>query len=309
MACTSASEICVSRLTLHQPPGEHPRDAVRLIEELGLYHTIFTDPANLTAPQPSLNGWSAAYGFLHDSPSNIDSVYKLLVTSDEARYYAWVLACLAPFARLPGCISANPKKHPPLATVAAREGIKAPTKMSDLITAAVCHREEICQLKSKVSSDGASEVGRDTLGMAVRRWEAKGTHWRLQVLFAILYDLMVQAAASPEPSATPHSSDRQSGSPAADNSHSDSTSGSVEREWKRFLDHLDTLNLTDAPSIKPLVDGRRLLQSLGIKKPGRWMASALDICMAWQLRNPEEEDPAQAIEEVRKRKEELGIPI
>lgn len=289
--------------------GEHPRDAVRLIEQLGLYHTVFTDPVNLSTPQPSLEGWSAAYGFLPDSPSNIDSVYNVLVTSDEARYHAWVLACVAPFARLPGSTSANPKKQPPVATVAAREGIKAPTKLSDLITAAVCHREEICELKSKVSSEDASEIGRDTLGMAIRRWESKGTHWRLQVLFAILYDIMVQATTSSKLSATPQTSDKHAGSPEADNAHKASTSGMVEREWKNFLDHLQMLNLMDAPSTKPLVDGRKLMQTLDIKKAGRWMSAALDICMAWQLRNPGEADPAGAIEEVRKRKEELGIPI
>lgn len=279
---------------------------MRLIEQLGLYHTIFTDPVNLNTPQPSLEGWRAAYGFLHDSPSSIDSVYNVLATSDEARYYAWVLACVAPFARLPGSTSANPKKQPPVATVAAREGIKAPTKLSDLITAAVCHREEICELKSKVSSGDASEIGRDTLGMAIRRWEAKGTHWRLQVLFAVLYDVMVQATVSPELSVTPHTSEKHSGSREG---HKASESETVEREWKSFLDHLQMLDLMDAPSIKPLVDGRRLMQTLEIKKPGRWMSSALDICMAWQLKNPEETDPAGAIEEVRERKEELGIPI
>lgn len=264
---------------------------------------------NLNTPQPSLEGWSVAYEFLHDSPSNIDSVYDVLVTSDEARYYAWVLACVAPFARLPASISANPKKQPPAATVAAREGIKAPTKLSDLITAAVCHREQICELKSKVCSGDASEIGRDTLGMAVRGWEAKGTHWRLQVLFAILYDLMVQATASTGLGATAHTSDKLSGSPEADDAHTVSTSGKVERDWKGFLDRLQTLDLMDAPSMKPLVDGRRLMQTLDIKKPGRWMSLALDICMAWQLRNPEETDPAGAIEEVRQRKKELGIPI
>ncbi|KAK7742507.1 CCA tRNA nucleotidyltransferase, mitochondrial [Diaporthe eres] len=265
--------------------------------------------AKISRERPSLEGWSVAYEFLHDSPSNIDSVYDVLVTSDEARYYAWVLACVAPFARLPASISANPKKQPPVATVAAREGIKAPTKLSDLITAAVCHREQICELKSKVCSGDASEIGRDTLGMAVRGWEAKGTHWRLQVLFAILYDLMVQATASTGLGATAHTSDKLSGSPEADDAHTVSTSGKVERDWKGFLDRLQTLDLMDAPSMKPLVDGRRLMQTLEIKKPGRWMSSALDICMAWQLRNPEETDPAGAIEEVRQRKKELGIPI
>lgn len=283
--------------------GEHPRDAARLVDQLGLYHTIFTDPVNLDTPQPSLEGWSAAYEFLHDLPSNIDSVYDVLVTSDEARYYAWVLACVAPFARLPGSISANPKKKPPVATVAAREGIKAPGKLSDLITAAVCHREEICELKSKICGGNASEVGRDTLGMAIRGWEAKGTHWRLQVLFAILYDVMVQATASTELSATRRSSDEVL------ETHKASASGTVEKDWKAFLDQLQAQSLMDAPSMKPLVDGRRLMQTLDIKKPGRWMSPALDICMAWQLRNPEETDPAGAIEEVRQRKDELGIPI
>lgn len=302
-------EIYVTRLTLHHPLGEHPRDAVRLIDQLGLYYTILTDPVNLNTPQPSLEGWSAAYEFLHDSPPNIDSVYDVLVTSDEARYYAWVLACVAPFARLPGSISANPKKQPPIATVAAREGIKAPTKLSDLITAAVRHREEICELKSKVCSGNASEVGRDTLGMAIRGWEVRGTHWRLQVLFAILHDVMVQATASTELNTTPHTSDKPSESPVADNAQKASTSGTVERDWKDFLDRLQALNLMDAPSMKPLVDGRRLMQTLNIKKPGKWMSSALDICMAWQLRNPGESDPAGAIEQVRQRKDELGIPI
>lgn len=64
----------------------------------------------------------------------------------------------------------------------------------------------------------------------------------------------------------------------------------------------------DAPSLKPLVDGRTLLQALGIKKPGKWMSPALNICMTWQLRHPEKTDPAGAIEEVRHYKEKLGIP-
>ena len=262
---------------------------------------------NLDTPQPSLEGWSAAYEFLHDSPSSIGSVYDVLVTSDEARYYAWVLACVAPFARLPVSTSANPKKQPPAATVAAREGIKAPTKLSDLVTAAIRHREEICELKSKVCGGDASQIGRDTLGMAIRGWEAKGMHWRLQVLFAILYDVMVQATASKKSSATSHTSDKLSEPPEADDATK--ASSSVMVEWKGFLDRLQTLNLMDAPSMKPLVDGRRLMQTLDIKKPGRWVSSALEICMAWQLRNPEETDPAGAIEVVRQRKEELGIPI
>lgn len=76
--------------------------------------------------------------------------------------------------------------------------------------------------------------------------------------------------------------------------------------WVTFLNHLAKLDVYDAPSLKRLLDGRQLAQALGAK-PGKWTGPALDICVAWQLRHPDQTDPAGAVEEVRKRREELGI--
>jgi tRNA nucleotidyltransferase (CCA-adding enzyme) len=64
----------------------------------------------------------------------------------------------------------------------------------------------------------------------------------------------------------------------------------------------------DAPSCKRLIDGTQLARALGVK-PGKWMASALEVCMAWQFRNPGVIDPSDAVEEVRARSEELQIPF
>lgn len=63
----------------------------------------------------------------------------------------------------------------------------------------------------------------------------------------------------------------------------------------------------EAPTLKPLIDGTQLSKALGTK-PGKWMAPALDVCIAWQLRHPEATDPAGAIDEVKIRRVELGIP-
>lgn len=121
-------------------------------------------------------------------------MYDVLVTSDEARYYSWVLACIVPFAQIPSVpVTENPKKQLPPATLAAREGIKAPNKLAELITGAVRHREEICELKVHVSNGDACMDDRGHFGMAIRGWEARGGHWRLQVLFAMLYEVMMQA--------------------------------------------------------------------------------------------------------------------
>ncbi len=78
--------------------------------------------------------------------------------------------------------------------------------------------------------------------------------------------------------------------------------------WQRVLDHLRDMEVLDAPSWKRLIDGTTLAKSLDVK-PGKWMAGALDVCMAWQFRNPKATDPTEAIEEVRSRAEELQIPI
>lgn len=236
--------------------------------------------------QPDLTGWRAAYEYLDALPAS--PLYNKLVTSDEERYFGWVLACVVPFARVPGeDLSGNLKKTPPAATLAAREGFRATNKISDIITAAIRHREEIVKLRDLVCSGGERVNERDLFGMAIRRWEAQGQRWRLQILFAMLDEVMAWAQST------------------------STLAGGLDLEelaakWRVFVDHLEKLDLMDAASLKPLVDGRQLSQALGVK-PGKWMSAALDVCIAWQLRNPGKTDPAGAVEEVRQRKEELGI--
>jgi hypothetical protein len=63
----------------------------------------------------------------------------------------------------------------------------------------------------------------------------------------------------------------------------------------------------EAPSLKRIIDGNQLAKALGVN-PGKWMAKALEVCVAWQLRHPDATGPAGAVVEVSKRREELGIP-
>lgn len=80
----------------------------------------------------------------------------------------------------------------------------------------------------------------------------------------------------------------------------------IINDWQAFVDHVRQLDLWEATSIKPLVDGRTLMEHFG--KAGKWMAPAMETCLAWQLRNPQATDPTGALEEVQKRRQELGIP-
>lgn len=58
-------------------------------------------------------------------------------------------------------------------------------------------------------------------------------------------------------------------------------------------------------TLKPLLDGKALAKAIGTP-PGPWMKDALDVVMAWQLRNPDITDPQQAIEEVKIQRQANG---
>jgi tRNA nucleotidyltransferase (CCA-adding enzyme) len=265
--------------------GKHPRDSLHLIDTFGLYHAVFTDPTRPeSVPKPKLLNWKATYDCLHDLSQNNSpgSVYSTLVCTEEAAHYAWVLAAVVPFEQV--CEppeTRRPSKALPAPTLAAREGIKANNKLCDVITMAHYHRHDISKLKEAVCLGKDFIRQRDRFGMAIRQWDSRGGQWRLQVLYAILSDVLEAGEAAGRET--------------------------VVREWQQFLDHLQDIDVMAAPNLKRIVDGTQLSRALGVK-PGKWMAQALDVVMEWQLRNPGETDPASAIEAIRKQRDRLGIP-
>ncbi|KAK8128711.1 CCA tRNA nucleotidyltransferase- mitochondrial [Apiospora sp. TS-2023a] len=270
--------------------GEYPKDALERINTLGLYHTVFTDPAKKDAPQPDISNWRTVYECLDRlrEARTPGSIYDVLVHTKEAAYFSWVLAAVVPWAPYSQTGPTTGKQPPPPATLAAREGIKAPNKVCEVITAAEKHRPWIMELKNAVCDKESYINERDRFGMAIRQWDARGGQWRLQVLSAFLVQASEVLGSTKEG--------------AAD----------VEKDflkgWQMFLDHLQELDVMEAPLLKRIIDGTQLAKALGVR-PGRWMTQALDVCVAWQLRNPDATDPAGAVEEVRGKAEELGIPI
>jgi hypothetical protein len=272
--------------------GNHPCDSLRLIDRLGLFHTVFTDPVRTDMPKPDISNWTGAYEALDllAARKTPGSIYDVLVRSEEATYYSWHLAAVAPYEQIPDEESKKPGKPPiPWATQANRGGLMSPTKLTDVITAAHRHRLAILELKNAVRDRAPYFKERERFGMAIREWDARGGHWKLQVLYALLFEVMERTGA------------------ASEGRKPEDIREEVFREWQAFLDHLQELDVMDAPAIKRLIDGTQLAKALGVK-PGRWMTAALDVVMKWQLQHAGVTDPTGAIEEVKARKEALGIP-
>ena len=273
-------------------PGNNPRGAMQLIDQLGLYPIIFTDPTTNSTPVPDSSHWHVIYNCLAllESNKTPGSIYQSLIRSEDAKYLAWILAALTPLTATPNPENVGGKLPFPYATNVAREGIKADNKICSHVTGAFRNYRDIINLKDAIKRKDSFVTERDTLGMMIRKWDSLGGQWRVQVLFALFVESLQQADVAGY--------------------------DTLFAEWQRFIDHLDSMYLMEAASIKSIVDGKRLQRELNAGPgPPWWVKDALEVCMAWQLRNRElvEKDPEKArcdaIEEVRRRKAELKIPV
>jgi tRNA nucleotidyltransferase (CCA-adding enzyme) len=111
-----------------------------------------------------------------------------------------MFVALCPWSEVPTPTpSKQGRKAPlPFATMAAREGIKANNRICDVVTAAFRHREEISSFKTAIVNKELWTYDRDKLGMAIRRWDATGGHWKVQVVLAILVEAMTSSESNGE---------------------------------------------------------------------------------------------------------------
>ncbi|KAF2188295.1 poly A polymerase C-terminal region-like protein [Zopfia rhizophila CBS 207.26] len=269
--------------------GPDPCTALRLIDSLGLYNTIFTDPTRELEYNPNLEKFSEVYTAVRDISQNIPDIpliiSKTLLRNPDEQYLAWICASLIPWADAPMVPNSKPNQRPHYAaTLVAREGLKAPNRISDVVTGSLRDAEEIGKLVDQCHRQikwpttnrvGLDATARDTLGMAIRRW---GPTWRSQVWFTLLHELFQETLGS--------------------ESHQ-----RIYEKYAIFLEQLTKHDVLDAYAFKPLLTGKDLARALNTD-PGSWMKDALDVVMEWQLANPGITDPSAAIEAVKVHKAE-----
>ena len=182
--------------------------ALRLIDRVGLYCTIFTNPANNYIAQADIKHWNLAYDQLlaiHQAPSKKDDVctslsiiHDVLLKGKELVYLAWLLCAFVPWARVSGITPVKLKAKLPstVAASVAREGITADNKEVKIINNAILFLPDILKTRSALNdSEDTAKLSlkrkreshaRETLGVAIRRW---GIHWQSSVMYALLVEV------------------------------------------------------------------------------------------------------------------------
>ena len=182
--------------------------ALRLIDELGLYNTIFANPEAKESNVADTRHWYRAYDFLSevvhcqppikDTELGLEALKRLLLRDSEDLYHAWLLCALVPWARWPPPYPGKRASKRPrsLAGFAVREGIKVENNILGLVEDAVDYLEEvitmqksgiaITQSPSPTTKSDIHTADRQAHGKAIRRW---GTYWRSCVVYALLVQI------------------------------------------------------------------------------------------------------------------------
>ncbi|KAF1990862.1 poly A polymerase C-terminal region-like protein [Aulographum hederae CBS 113979] len=266
--------------------GPDPRRALEYIYNLDLFGTIFTDPTRKVDFKPEMENWAKLYNVLADPASSTGSsaleyILDRLTYSPDDKYFMWLSCALVPWFSAPALPLEKKKSPPPYATLVAREGFKAPNKISDIFTAAISHMDEIKAMaravyggsnkKNTQKEPGQDDpTARDSIGMAIRRW---GPTWKNQVMAVVAYEIFDDLEAA--------------------------------KLYQSLLQRIEDLGVGEAYNLKPLIDGKTLSKHFSAP-PGPWMKPALDVVMAWQLRNPDATAPDGAISDVKAYLEKEG---
>lgn len=180
-----------------------------LIDRLGLYDTIFTDPHLTSRLTAQHSRWSTAYKLLAilvagSTDSEVASwpvrtIQETLLVDVKERFVAWLLCALAPWANIghPTDQSAGSKKPSPMLVIVARQGLKADNKTLRFVKAAAMGFGQVASMKCTVLDENTLPTldmmraqrmyRREAVGMKLRRL---GPCWRSIVMFALLTDIM-----------------------------------------------------------------------------------------------------------------------
>ncbi|PYH41573.1 tRNA adenylyltransferase [Aspergillus saccharolyticus JOP 1030-1] len=252
--------------------GPDPRGALHFIDRLGLYPTIFANFQDDATVETS--SWPNAYNTVErlirptdkDPQQTVEKIRNFLIRDKQEEYYAWMLSAMAPWSKIPTRpATGKGRPPPPRAAEVARDSLRADNKVISVVGDAAASWQTILEVKNSIlegTVGGTAAEVRKYVGLHIRSWKKD---WRLCILQAILQEVMDGREYA-----------------------------LVVEEYARFIAYIEEENLQDVYEMKPLVNGDQIMKAMGGKK-GRWLATALQIVVEWQLLHPDSTDQEEVL--------------
>jgi len=265
--------------------GRNPLCAIKFINDLSLYHSIFSViPSDISAT------FSATPGSAHDSLVAASILHALLhpvhslplptlhptllsaVKADpscKARLY--LATNLTPYKNI--SYSDKKKKIHSAIDFVVRESLKLGTQnhyldgIPALFAAAQLLKDRTLNVENHQKPSERVAIGLLLRDKAIHNANT-GTHWTTSFLFSLVQELV------------PHYDvlhDKLDASVAA----------SLIELYNMFVARIEELGLPDTLQTKPILDGREVINALGADRPGAWTGRVMAKILEWQLENPQ----------------------
>jgi hypothetical protein len=194
----------------------------------------------------------------------------------------WLVAALAPVANLPSIGLVR------RAVVEATEALKLTQAQTKLIDASLTHRHTVHAALISVREGAAS---RGDIGMALRAW---GSTWRMQLVYALLADVVHGAGPGISPVAE-----------STAELSNDDLAAAAAAPYDAFLARVAADDLWGALDARPLLGGKEVMKLYGVKGGGPWLKNALDELVCWAFDERGRADAPRATEWLVEEKERL----
>ncbi|KAH9890775.1 putative poly(A) polymerase [Xylariomycetidae sp. FL2044] len=250
--------------------GPNPAVAFQHLFKCNLYAPVFlrldspllrllqTGSPTLGSPEstPWPGTWPRSYRLLDLILKSQCRLSHLIKSEDNC--HLWVMAAYAPIAAL---------RHNKLqeAIQEMTNAIRAPTKVSKILEAALRNFDSIQSAVDMVTARPANAPLRSAIGMSIRSW---GLHWRAQLTYVILAH-----AVYASPSEFPD-----------DNLPNDELNAWPQlRRYLAFAEFVCDEDLADAYLQCPLLKGNEIQVLFGLQKGGKFLKHAIKDLIAWQF--------------------------
>ncbi|KAK7468557.1 CCA tRNA nucleotidyltransferase, mitochondrial [Stygiomarasmius scandens] len=270
--------------------GNDPLHSIRLINDLGLYRSIFSViPPSISdtfsaSPGPESSSLKAAtilQAFVSSSIAVHPTLLQPLHSDPTCKPRLFLATALLPYLGI-SYRDAKGKSLPAVAYV-LRECLKLGTQNHFLDGIPVLfdayqvlrnpdiHDEERFNFVSPDSGERSVKTERGVMGNLLREKVVHeprtGSDWRSSLLFSLVVELL----------------------PICDTVEEGLRSQEAQkiiRDYDKFISRIEELGLSTAVDIKPLLDGKSVTSILSAQ-PGPWTGKAISRIITWQLENPE----------------------
>jgi tRNA nucleotidyltransferase (CCA-adding enzyme) len=239
--------------------GNDPARSIQLICDFDCYRLVLEPPAGCTAEpiahEDAVNV-SSTVARLYESPALKEIPWISDIDSIDSKQHIFLAAACIPYRN-----STYKLKSKTVSSIKyiVGQSLKLSTHQSEFCAGLLVNLDKICET---VFRDINTPSDRKTLGLFIRDIASRplGRHWDLCVLMAMVFEL----------------------SQLGKSNFADSDASGIINRYTHFMNRVIKYNLRDVHELKPVLDGKRIANVLGIK-PGPQMGHLIQQLMEWQV--------------------------